>query len=187
MLSNAACPCRSVHYLRNDAMNAFPTVAHPDEKFDAPQLPDRRVPGKSTTSFHVRREQYRRQRFWHSPASDRQFQRRHGPGEPDLIRPRNLGRTGNQPALQPARDHAVGDDRRDHGQQREPAGGVDGANAGSTANGLVVAANAVTIEGLGISGFGGDAIVVSGSNDVIAGNHIGTPVISSGDGNEDRA
>ena len=60
---------------------------------------------------------------------------------------------------------------------------LDGANAGSTTNGLVVAANTVTIEGLGISGFGGDAIIVSGSNDVIAGNHIGTPVISSGDGN----
>ena len=52
---------------------------------------------------------------------------------------------------------------------------LDGASAGSTTNGLVVTANTVTIEGFDMSGFGGDAIDVSGSNDVIADNHIGTP------------
>jgi hypothetical protein len=51
---------------------------------------------------------------------------------------------------------------------------LNGSSAGSDASGLVIAAGNTTVEGLIINQFGADGIIVSGNNDVIAGNYIGT-------------
>ena len=76
------------------------------------------------------------------------------------------------------------DGTTESGYSGSPLVQLNGAGAGSTASGLVVQADGTTIEGLTIIQFGGDGIDVSGSNDVIAGNDIGTdPALTAGIGN----
>jgi titin len=57
---------------------------------------------------------------------------------------------------------------------------LDGAGAGSTANGLTVSAGHSTVEGLVINRFSGDGILLQGQgSDLVVGNYIGTDVTGS--------
>jgi Ca2+-binding RTX toxin-like protein len=51
---------------------------------------------------------------------------------------------------------------------------LDGAGAGTGTNALTITGNDITVKGLIISGFGGNGIEVTGNNDLIESNYIGT-------------
>ena len=53
---------------------------------------------------------------------------------------------------------------------------LDGATAGATSNGLSVSAATATVRGLAINRFTGNGINLSGGNQMVAGNFIGTDV-----------
>ena len=59
------------------------------------------------------------------------------------------------------------------GYSNTPLIELDGAGAGTGANGLTLAGNGITVKGLIISGFGGDGIEVTGNNDLVESNYIG--------------
>jgi hypothetical protein len=57
---------------------------------------------------------------------------------------------------------------------------LDGAGAGSSANGLTISAGHSTVEGLVINRFGGDGILLqTKGSDIVVGNYIGTDVTGS--------
>jgi hypothetical protein len=55
---------------------------------------------------------------------------------------------------------------------------INGTNAGSTANGLGLSSGS-TVAGLVINGFGGNGVEITGSNNSLTGNFIGTDVLAS--------
>ena len=102
------------------------------------------------------------------------------PARHDQLRHPRLGGAYDQPGLTSADDHRPGDHRRHHpaeGFAGTPIIELDGASAGTTANGLTITAGSSTVRGLVINRFGGDGISITGSgasNNAVLGNFIGT-------------
>jgi titin len=66
------------------------------------------------------------------------------------------------------------------GYSGKPLIELDGANAGSSANGLTINAGNSTVKGLVINRFSGDGILLQGQgSDLVVGNYIGTDVTGS--------
>ena len=77
----------------------------------------------------------------------------------------------------PAITHAVIiDGTTQPGYAGTPLIELDGASAGSTANGLILSAAGSTVQGLVINCFGNDGVLVAGNDDVVAGCYLGTDV-----------
>jgi hypothetical protein len=60
------------------------------------------------------------------------------------------------------------------GYTTAPAIELDGSGAGGKANGLILAGNGSTVEGLAVGGFAQDGIAVTGNGNTLLGNDVGT-------------